>query len=169
LILVSFLSLLEAPDKQLVVFKVAQLIELFLIYFYLANHLNTKQDMTFFLTVLIAAMLVENILIITQWFTGLSFSLAGINAFYSQSTGRPGGTLGPAGVAGGINAALLIITLALVWLFNKKTQKVFAMICFIVGSCALLISSSRAAWGSFIISLLCFVFIGRWKSWIKRT
>ena len=88
LILISILSVFQAQDTQLSLFKIAQLVELFLIYFYLANHLRTKQEMQFFVTVFMGGMLAESILMIVQWRTGLSFSLPGLYA--SVSEGRAG-------------------------------------------------------------------------------
>lgn len=162
LILISIVSITQAQDTQLSIFKIVQLIELFLIYFYVANHIRTVTDLNFFLTVLMSAMLVENTLIIVQKYTGLSFIVAGINASYSSISGRPGGTLGPAGNAGGINASLLIISLALIWLSRTQKQRLFNILFFLIGCIALIISGSRAAWGSFIIAMIGFMVIG-WK------
>jgi len=48
LILIAILSLIQAQDKQLAFFKVMLLVELFLIYFYVANHIRTNEEFQFF-------------------------------------------------------------------------------------------------------------------------
>jgi O-antigen ligase len=168
LILISVLSVLQAQDVQLSFFKIAQLAELFLVYFYLANHLRTKQDLQFFVVVLMGAMLAESILMILQWFTGLTFSFAGIRADVHLNPTRPAGTLGAADVAGGILSAQLAMVCAMLWYFPRRSQKTFAGICFIVGFIALISTAGRAAWGSFIVVIIGFVLIGRRRGWVAR-
>lgn len=169
LILVSIFSLIQAQDKQLSFIKIAQLIELFLIYFYLANHIRSRNDLTFLITILMAGMLAESLLMIIQWRTGLRFSIAGINASVYKNPIRPGGTLGPPDVAAGILAAQLVINSAMIWFYPMHRQKVFAIICFFVGGTALISTAGRAAWGSIIFSIMFLLFMGWRYRWIKWT
>jgi O-antigen ligase len=160
LILVSIISMLQAPDKLLALFKIMLLVELFLIYFYVANHIRNKTEFQFFITALMAALLVESILMVLQWRYGINFSIAGINAIIDPQSHRAAGTLGTANSAGVIITAYLVITCAMFWLFQKRSQKLFALICFSVGCVALISTAGRAAWGGFIIAILLFILLG---------
>lgn len=168
LILVSLLSLLQAQDKQLALFKVMFLLELFLIYFYVANHIRTHEDFQFFVVILMGAILAEAILMIIQWRTGLNFSLAGINASIDPQSRRAAGTLGTANTAAVIITAYLIISTAMIWLFPKPSQKVFSGICFIMGLIALISTAGRAAWGGFLVAVLIFITASWWRKLVAR-
>jgi O-antigen ligase len=168
MILVSTFSLIQAQDKQLALFRIILLLELFLIYFYLANHLRTRQDFQFFIAILMGALLVESILMVIQWRTGLSFSIAGINASIDPQSHRAAGTLGTANSAGVIITAYLVIACAMFWTFQKPWQKVFAVTCFIFGSVALISTAGRAAWGGFVVAILIFIFVAWRRRLVKR-
>lgn len=166
LIIVSILSMSQAQDVQLSFFKVFQLIELFLIYFYLVNHLKTKQDFYLFLILLTFGMLAESILMVIQWQTGFSFSFAGISA--SVSHNRAAGTLGSADTAGSIMASYLLVVCSMATLFTKRYQKLLAGICFIFGCVALISTAGRAAWGGFLVMFLLFFTVGLGRGWLQR-
>lgn len=165
LILISMLSMLQTQDMQLSFFKVVQLVELFLIYFYLANALRTKPELQFFVAVFLGSMLAESILMLVQWQTGLSFSAAGVEV--SISEGRAAGTLGTADAAGGIIAAALAIMCAVIWLLPRGMQKILAGAGFLLGCIALISTGGRAAWGSFVIVLVSFVLVGWRRGWVQ--
>ena len=165
LIFISILSVTQSQDKQLSLFKIAQLVELFLIFFYLANHLRTKQDLQFFIIVLMGGMLAESILMVIQWRTGWGFSIAGITASISSNDLRTAGTLGTANSAGVIIAAYLTIVFAMVWLFIKRSQKVFGYYLF----CVRYYCTDKYRWtgsmGWFRSCYFCFYFF-RDTSWL---
>jgi O-antigen ligase len=165
-IFVSILSMYQSQDLELSFFQIAQLSELFLMYLYLANHVQTIQDMQFFVTVLMWAMLAESILMTWQWMTGSTFYFAGIQARVLGD--RVGGTLINPNVAGGVTSAYLPIVYAMLWIFSKPSQKIFAMTCFILGCIALISTGSRASWTSFAWTLLGFILIGLWRGQVRR-
>ncbi|NJD57833.1 MAG: O-antigen ligase family protein [Anaerolineae bacterium] len=168
LIVISLLSITQAQDTQLAFFKIMMLIELFLIYFYVANHLRTKSDLQFFMLVFMGALLAESILMVLQWQTGWSFSVAGINAIIDPDSHRAAGTLGTANSAGVVITGYLALTCAMFWLFPRRTQKVFAVICFVCGCVALISTAGRAAWGGFIVAFLAFILIGTQQGLVSR-
>jgi len=168
LILVTTLSIVQAQDKQLALFIIVQMIELFLVYFYIANHLRSKADMLFFITIVMGCVLAESLLMVIQWQTGLSFSFAGINATMDAVSQRATGTLGTANSAAVIVSAFLCITCAMFWIFPRRSQKLFAGICFVVGSVALISTAGRAAWGGFIVAIFAFIIMGWWRGWVSR-
>jgi O-antigen ligase len=168
LILIAILSLIQAQDKQLAFFKVMLLVELFLIYFYVANHIRTNEEFQFFIIVILGAMLVESILMVIQWRTGINFSIAGINASIDPQSRRAAGTLGTANTAAVVITGYLIISMAMIWLFTKPIQKLFAGICFTFGVIALISTAGRAAWGGFLVAILIYLLVSWRRKLVRR-
>ncbi|MDY0018579.1 MAG: O-antigen ligase family protein [Anaerolineae bacterium] len=164
----SILSVYQAKDLQLSVFGLVQLLEFLLAYFYLANHLRTRQEILFFIQALMWGMLAENLLMIVQWITGLHFWFAGINATLHTDPVRVGGTFGNPNIAGGVISGFLAVTCAMIWVFPKYSQKLFALFCFVTGCAALISTSSRASWVGFLVAFLIFVWMGFWHGWVSR-
>ena len=162
----SALSIVQAQDQQLWFFRIAELVELFLVYFYLANHIRTNADMQFFVLVSLGGMLVEEGLMIVQWVTGLSFTIAGIQASLISGD-RVAGTFGFTGPAAGYLTSLGLIAFALLWGFTKKSNQRLAIASFGFGIVALVSTGSRIGWISFAVTLLALILFGRWQGWIK--
>jgi len=167
LIFFSVLSVFQAQDWQLSLFRVVQLFELFLTYFYLANHIRTVQDMQFLVAVLIGGMLAESILMIVQWITGLEFIIAGVQAV-TYGPGRVGGTLTNPGPAAGYLSAQALIACAMIWAFPKTSQKVFAAVSFGLGTIALVGTGSRIGWAAFAVMMLVYVLVELRLGKVKR-
>ena len=163
----SVLSVIQAQDKQLWFFRVAQLVEMFLVYFYLANRIRTTKDMLFFVAVLLGGMLAESLLMIVQWITGLAFFIAGIEATM-LGPGRVGGTLGTTGPAAGYLSALGLIACALIWGFPQRSQKILAAISLGLGTVALVSTGSRIGWIGFAVTMLAYLFSMILYGWIKK-
>jgi len=158
LIFFSILSVFQARDWQLSSFRVVQLLEQFLVYFYLANSLRTVQDMQFFVTVALGAMLVESVLMLVQWNTGTEFIIAGVQAV-ADGPGRVGGTLGATGPAAGYLSALALIACAMMWASPRRSQKILAALCFGLGTVALIGTGSRIGLIAFAVTVLGYVLI----------
>jgi O-antigen ligase len=168
IIFVSVLSMYQSQDLQLSLFQIAQLFELFLMYLYVANHIQTIHDLQFFVTVLMWAVLAESILMVWQWMTGSTFYIAGIQAAVYGDPPRVGGTLGNPNVAGGVISAYLVIVCAMLWIFPKPSQRIFAITCFVTGCIALISTASRSSWGSFLGTLIGFALIVLWRGQVRR-
>lgn len=166
LIFVSVISVIKAQDLQLVSFQIMQMVELFLMYLYIINHLRTIEDLQFFLTVSTLGMLVEAVLMVVQWFTGLEFYVAGIQA--TASLNRVAGTLDNEGPAGGYISAHLMVALVGIWAFPKLPQKLMAIAAVFVGMPALVATGSRAGWLGFAVALLIFIGVAFWRGWVSR-
>jgi putative inorganic carbon (HCO3(-)) transporter len=163
----ALLSVTQAQDSQLSFFRIVQLFELFLAYFYLANHVRTRQDMQFYIVVSLGATLAESLLMIGQWITGWTFTIAGIEAVVLE-TGKVGGTVGHSGPAAGYLSAQVLIAGAMMWAFPQKRQKIFAATCFGAGVLALISTGSRIGWVAFAVTIFLFALIGLRLGWIKR-
>ena len=165
-IFLSILSVIQATDKQLWFFRVEQLIEVFLVYFYLVNHIQTTHDMQFFMIVFLGGLLAESVLMIIQWITGLNFVFAGIEVS-SMGPMRIEGTLGNTGPAAGYLSAMSIIAMAMIWGFQTKNQKRFAAITMVLSIIALISTGSRIGWVGFALTLMAFLLAGQKYGWIK--
>ncbi len=166
LIVFSVLSVFRAQDQQLALFRIVQLVELFLTYFYLANHIRTVDDLKFFVFVSIGGMFAESILMIVQWITNRPFSIAGVQAIV-VGPGRVGGTLGHTGPAGGYLSALAVIACAAIWASSKLYNKTFAALSFGLGSIALISTGSRISWIAFAATLPLLVVFGQRRGWVR--
>lgn len=168
LIFLSILSVVQATDYQLWFFRVEQLVEVFLVYFYLVNHIKTIQDMKFFIIVALIGLLAESVLMIVQWLTGLTFSVAGLEAMLEGPGRRVGGTLGHTGPAAGYTSTMALISMAMIWGFVKKPNKRLAAICMGLSIIALVSTGSRIGWGAFAVTFLAFLVAAMQKGWINR-
>ena len=167
LIFISILSVIQAQDKQLWMFRVLQLVEVFLFYFYLANHIRTTQDMKFFIVVSLMGIVAESMLIILQWFTGLDFNILGLDANVIGPN-RAAGTLGTTGPAAGYMSVLAFIACAMIWGLPRGPQKYLAIISLIFGTIALIATGSRIGWIGFAITMFAFLLIGMRSGRIKQ-
>ncbi len=159
LVFFSLLSVFQAQDRQLSFFRIAQLVELFLAYFYMANHIRTRRDMLFFVTVSLGGALAESILMIVQWITGLEFIVAGIQAI-TLGPGRVGGTLTNPGPAATYLSAHAIIACAIMWASSRASRKALAAFAFLLTVLALISTGSRAGWSAFAVTLPLFLLMG---------
>jgi len=166
LIFMSVLSVSQARDWQLSLFLIVQLLELFLAYFYLANHIRTIKELQFFLAVSTGALLAESALMIAQWITGLEFKIAGIEAVIYG--GQVVGTLSDKGATAAYISAHALIASAMIWASPQKSFKVLSVCGFIAGSIALISTGSRIAWIAYAATVLIFVLFGFWRGLVKR-
>jgi O-antigen ligase len=168
LVFISIVSVSQARDWQLSFFRIVQFFELFLTYFYLANHLRTIEDMQFFLLVSTGALFAESVLMIVQWMTGLEFIIAGVQAAnWGKGVLGVAGTLGNKGAAAGYLSAQGLITCAAMWAFPKRKQRIFAAISFIASAIALVSTGSRIGWGAFAVTIVLYVLVGLLRGLIK--
>ena len=167
LIFFSILSVVQAEDIQLWFFRVEQLVEVFLVYFYLVNHLKSVKEMKFFIIVALFGLLAESMLMIVQWLTGLTFSVAGLEAMLEGPGQRVGGTLGHTGPAAGYLSAMIFIAMAMMWGSKQKPHKWLAAICIGLSVIALVSTGSRIGWGAFALTFPAFLIAALRKGWIK--
>lgn len=166
LIFMSIVSVSQVQDLELASFRLLQLLEVFLAYFYLANHLRTVKDLQFFLLVSTCGMLAESTLMIVQWTTGLEFEIAGMRA--DISAGQVAGTFSNKGATAAYLGGHALIACAGIWAFPRKSQKAVSAASFIAGTIALVSTGSRIGWGAFAVTVPLFMLVGLWRGWVKR-
>jgi O-antigen ligase len=149
----SLLSLFNAVDTTFGFFEIIQLTELFLVAFYIANHIRERKDVKAILYALVAGLLVQSILVIIQFVTKTQFDLLGNISETGSGLFRPNGTFGhPNGVAG-YTVPLLAITISLFFAKTRNISKVLSISALLLGVVTLVASLSRGGWISFIFVL----------------
>jgi O-antigen ligase len=154
------LSLSQSVNMQLSLFGVFLKCQVFLMFFYIANHLRSWQDFRLVVTTVVISLLLQAALMLLQYFTGASLSLGAISSFSLEegaSAGFAGSRVG--GTFGGPNsaAAFLVCTLLIAfgaYLSDRLVNRTLALLACALGIVALFATGSRAAWASLVLALL---------------
>lgn len=153
-------SLFQSVNLQLSLFGIFLQVQFFLMYFYLANHIRSWQDLRLVITVAAIGLLLQAALMLLQYFTGISLSFGAVSSYAYElgvsagATGsRVGGTIGAPNSA----AAYLVSTLLFVfsaYLSDRLVNKFLAILACSLGIIALVATSSRTAWGSLVLAII---------------
>ncbi len=165
LIMATIASTFYSVNLKLSLFLIVQLCELFLLYLFVANYIQTYDDLRFILTVVALLLLAEAAFIVFQKFTGFTFSLGGITASI-QGT-RVAGTLDSPNNAGAFLETTLPIAFSALLLARNRLGKRLAALAFLVGTIALIAPMSRSAWAGFLLAMTVFVGWGLRKGWVN--
>jgi len=167
----GLLSFLNAKDPVLSAFELAFNIELFLVFFYLANHLRVPDDFRFITNVLLIGLLIVALSVMAMHFLG-SYSFMGLGSEIWMTGGegivRSGGLIIHPNSAGAYLMFLLMIASAV--LLTDRTAhlwKPLALISLPLGLLALIFTFSRAAWVSFAVAGLVFTLIALRRKWLQ--
>jgi O-antigen ligase len=155
----TVLSLAVAQDLELSSFALFQLLEACLIYIYVANNVQTREEVLFVLRMLLGGCLLESLIMIvlqftvtpsTQW----DFPIHIIaEPAWSGGLMRIGGTIGVPNVAGAYLSVLLACAAGLLVTNLGRAYKRLAMAVLGFGSVALIFTFSRGAWIALIVAL----------------
>ncbi|MBN1449857.1 MAG: O-antigen ligase family protein [Anaerolineales bacterium] len=161
----SALSIYQSRNLSLSLFGLFLDLQLILMYFYIFNHIRTWDDMRLVIGVMAIFLLAESVVMILQYFLGLSFQVGAITTGgYGDSTSagvmgpRVGGTIGAPNSAATYLASMLIITFS-TYLTNKLVNRKLALLAFILGIVALIATFSRSGWGSFSIGMTLLILL----------
>jgi putative inorganic carbon (HCO3(-)) transporter len=167
---ISAFSMLIAQDAALSSFEVFLLLEASLVYFYVANNVQTREEVTFVLRVLLGGCLLESLIMIVMQFTvtpATQWDYAiHLIAEPAGNSGlmRIGGTIGVPNVAGAYLSILLACAAAVLFTSLGRMYRWLAMGVLGFGSIALISTFSRGAWIALTIavSAICF------SVWLRR-
>ncbi|MBI4004243.1 MAG: O-antigen ligase family protein [Candidatus Omnitrophica bacterium] len=148
------LSMINAEEPLLSVFLLVGLVKAFLLFFYLANHVKTREDLWLAVCCLIAGLVAESLLAFAQSAAGSNLGLAALGektemkeiAMEGSKFFRVGGTLGHPNFLGGYLATVLPLALALALVGGRKAVRLAAAGAFVLGGMALVLTLSRSAW-----------------------
>jgi putative inorganic carbon (HCO3(-)) transporter len=145
-----------AEDPTLAWFEVALLVQMPLLFVYLASTVRAMRDVELLAVVLFVGLLAESVLIILAFTTGQSFNFAGIsthNSTFAAEGFRPAGTLGSPNTAGAYLSLLIPIALATVFSSWGRRTRLLAGAAVPLGVYALVVTQSRGAWIAFVVAL----------------
>jgi O-antigen ligase len=146
------LSTLVAPDVSLSLFQIFLLLQMFLLYVYVASWVRTRQDAIFIVAMLLASVILESTIMIGVYATGADFSIASISTSMDPGfAGRAAGTLRSPNAAAAFLSLTLAPALSLLLTKSGRWIKRLAMLAFGLGLAALILTLSRGAWLAFAI------------------
>ncbi len=148
------LSIVNAQNRLLSFFMLANFAKLFFLFFYLANHIRTREDLWFAVRLLFIGLIAECLLCLAQQASGSNLGLHVLGERLEEkelalSTGRflrVGGTLGHPNFLGAYLTSLLPVALAVSLSSIKLSRRLLAFAGLILGSLVLVLSFSRSAW-----------------------
>jgi len=174
---ISALSMLVARDVALAFFELFLLLQLYLVYFYVANFVRTREDVLFVVSFLLVGCVLASLAIINiklaggyppiVW--GRPWGLPTRVQFEDYGGGsfmRIGGTIGSANNAGGYFSILLSLAASVLFTKLGRTHKWLAAVALGLGGVALILTFSRGAWVAFAMSFsaICFFFARRMRA-----
>ncbi len=169
-IAISAFSMLIAQDVALSSFELFLLVEASLVYFYVANNIQTRGDALFVVRMLLGGCLLESVIMIIMQFTVTpstqwDFPIHIIaEPAWSGGLMRIGGTIGVPNVAGAYLSILLACAAVVLFTSLEGVRGWLAMSVLGFGGFALIFTFSRGAW----IALIVAVFVICFSVWFRR-
>ena len=171
-IAVSALSAIQAANPLLSLFDIWQMIKVYFLFFYLANNVRDKRDITFVLSMLAVGVALQALIVLLQFTTGTTLGILGQQTsselFRPQMdisyVRRPGGTVGHANTLGRYFVLLLPVGISM-FLFGKK--KLLFGITTAVGLLGMIFTLSRSAWIGLIFAM-CIILVLFWRKQLHR-
>ena len=169
-IAISAFSMLIAQDVALSSFELFLLVEASLVYFYVANNIQTRGEALFVVRMLLGGCLLESLIMIIMQFTVTSstqwdFPIHIIaESTWSGGLMRIGGTIGVPNVAGAYLSILLACAAAVLFTSLGRVHRWLAMSVLGFGGVALISTFSRGAWIAVVIA----VFVICFSVWLRR-
>jgi putative inorganic carbon (HCO3(-)) transporter len=166
----GLLSVQIAKDPILSVFELALNTEFFLVFLYLANHLQDFDDFRFISHILLVGFLIVALGVVAAYFLG-GFHFMGLGGeaavYRSQRSVRAGGFVSP-NVAAMYLAPVSIMALATVLMVSKRGfTRLMALVTLPLGMLALVLTFSRGGWISFAMGGLVFTLLALHRKWLR--
>src|SRR5579859_111527 len=162
---ITLLSVFVAQDIGFSLFEVWLLLEACLVYFYIAGNVRTREDVVFVVSVLLAACLLESVVMIILRFTGMPSTIWGLPTHIhidndpKEGFMRIGGTVGSPNFAAAYLSISLTCAASVLFTNLGRLYKWLATAVLGLGSIALILTFSRGGWLALALSLtlLCLV------------
>jgi len=137
-------STLVAESTKFALFELFLLMQAYLLYLYVAHRVKTRDDVLFVLTMLVACVALQGLIMVGLRVVGRSIDVATVFARIDHN-GRVGGTIGGPNGAGNYMALMLPIMFSVLLTSAPRWLKTFAGVAFCAGVCGLLLTKSRGA------------------------
>jgi putative inorganic carbon (HCO3(-)) transporter len=166
-------SLVVARDATLASFQVALLAQVFLLYLYIVSRIRTRDEIAFVVTLLLAGLLGEALLMIGLRLAGESVSLPGVVGRLSVSDVargqefRVGGTIGSANAAAIYLSLLLALAVTVLLTPLGRWRKRLALLALAFGAGALITTLARGGWVAFAVSTAIVCFFAYRRGWLS--
>ena len=162
---ITLFSVFVAQDVSLSLFEVCLLLEACLVYVYIAGNVRTREDVVFIVTMLLAACLLESVVMIILRFTGMPSTIWGLPMHIQiendpkEGFMRIGGTVGQSNFTAAYLSISLTCAASVLFTNLGRLYKWLASAVLGLGSIALILTFSRGGWLALALSLglLCFV------------
>lgn len=162
-IFMAVVSIFQSVNVSFSLFSIFLLAQVFLMYFYVINHVKTWADVDLIISIWAACIAFEGIVMILTYLTGIEFSFAGINNYaYYDSSGNPtrvGGTFGSVNDAAIWLSPSLAVMMGAYLAYSELRlpgKQVFLGI-FALGGIGLVLTFSRSGWVALALAILMLV------------
>jgi O-antigen ligase len=163
------LSVTWARDAGLGWYETALLVQLALLFVYVASTIRTRAEVQFLVVVLLAGLVVESLLIAAAFHTGESFNFAGLsthNSTFDARGFRPAGTLGSPNSAGAYLALMLLPAAAVLLTKLHPGTRILAGVALGAGLYALIVTQSRGSWMALAFGMLLLFGVAVRERWL---
>jgi hypothetical protein len=150
------LSLANAIQLTYSFYEIWLFFTVFLVFYYLVNHIHSKDDVLFFLYVFMFAMTVQVAVMELQ---GLGFLGVG-------RQGRINGTLGSPNFMGGMIAQSMAIVIAALFMKLPRRVKLYMSVLLVFAVHSIIGTQSRGGWTALLVAVLIIIVGGLWKRWL---
>ena len=158
-------SVFVASDLSLALYELFLALQLYLVYFYVANILRTREDIQFVMTFLLIGCVIESVAMIILEFTGMPSTIGGLPTHIHLQTGphdsfiRVGGTVGSPNETSAYLSFLLPLAACLLLGDSKRWQKWLACSALGFAGVAMIFTFSRGGWIASILAALIIGFV----------
>jgi O-antigen ligase len=149
------LSLAVARDRTLAGFEINLLVQLTLLFVYVASTVRTRSDVAFLAGILLAGMCLASVLAVAMYLTGADLRL-GTHAAAVAGPRRLTGAFGSPNEAGSYFAFYVPLAIAVV-MASAGRARALALTACVLGSVALALTLSRGAWLALVVAIVTLV------------
>jgi O-antigen ligase len=168
----SALSLFVARDARLSGFELFFLLQMYLVFRYVAHFVRTRRDVLFIVSCILAGCLIESVLMVALGFADVSTTLWGplhirVDHDASGQFPRVGGTVGSPNDAGAYLSVVLSVAVSVLFVEVERKYKWLAAAVLAFGGAALVFTFSRGAWTAFVLATILFFSLMRLRKRIS--
>ncbi|MEZ4706064.1 MAG: hypothetical protein R3A44_02595 [Caldilineaceae bacterium] len=162
---IAALSTLVAVDKQLAVFEVALLVQMFLLHIYLICTVRTRSEIVYIVSILLAGLLLESFIMMAVRAIGHTVEMGPVKLRIDDV--RVGGTIGGPNTASGYLGLILALPISVIFTNLRFPYKWLAAAAAATGLVALILTQSRGGFIAFALSLAIVGFLVWSKGWVS--